>query len=166
MSWCVGKCSLSPHRYVSIRSRNSSARATVMLLAVAILVAATRSQKFLKSLFSRLSGGKGLHRRPNVTMRCTVQNTRHPSADILPWPLSPIRGGAGEHQEGNVVFSMSSQISWSLDRPRTRVFVRFAFARLAQEKRTGSGVVRLQDLSVIPSLDLYHHMLVDRPTYR
>ncbi len=166
MSWCIGKCSLSPRRYVSIRSQNSSVQATVMLLAVAILVTATRSQKFLKSLFSQLSGGKGPHRWPNIMMRCTVQNTCHLSADILPWPLSPICGGTGEHQEGNVVFSMSSQISWSLDHPRTQVFVQFAFAHLAQEKCTRSGIVRLQDLSVIPSLDLYHHMLVDRPTYR
>ena len=110
MSWCVGKSSSSSLRYLSIRSRNSLARAIVMRLPVAILVAATRLQKFLKSWFSRLSGGRRPHRRPKVTTRCTVQNTRHPSADILPWLFSPIRGGAGEHQEGNVVFSMSSQI--------------------------------------------------------
>lgn len=137
-----------------------------MCLPVAILVAATRLQKFLKSWFSRLSGGKEPHRRPKVTTRCMVQNTRHPSADILPWPLSPIRGGAGEHQEGNVVFSMLSQISWSLNLPRTRVLPRFPFARLANEKRPGSGMMRLWVSSVIPSVCLYPSMLVYRLTYR
>src|SRR6266404_6065302 len=99
-------------------------------------------------------------------MRCTMQNTRHSSADILPWPLLPILGGAGEHQEGNVVFSISSQIVWSLDFPRTRVFPRVGLACFAKEKRTGSGALRFPTSSVIPSLNLYHGVLVFVPTYK
>ena len=162
MSWCVGKSSSSSLRYLSIRSRNSLAQAIVMRLPVAILVAATRLQKFLKSWFSQLSGGRRPHRRPKVTTRCTVQNTRHPSADILPWLFSPIRGGAGEHQEGNVVFSMSSQISWSLDLPRTRVLLWLPLARFANEKRTWSGIMSLWESSIIPSVCLYLGMLFKR----
>ncbi len=81
------------------------------LLYAVLYAVQQRSQKFLRSLFLQISGGKGPHRQPKVTTRCTVQNTCHLSADILPWPLSPICDGAEEHQEDNVVFSMSSQIS-------------------------------------------------------
>jgi hypothetical protein len=142
MSGYAGKSLSSPRRYLSIRSQNSSAWATVIRLPVAILVAATRSQKFMNSWFSQLLGGKAPHRQPSVMTRCTVQNTCHPSADILPWPLSPICGGAGEHQEGNVVFSMSFQISCSLNLPRMRVLLRSPFTCFACEKCIRSGDLR------------------------
>ena len=159
MSWCIGKSLLSLLRYLSIRSQNPLAQTIVMHLPVAILVAATRLQKFLKSWFSQLLGGRQPHRRPKVTTRCTVQNTCHLSADILPWLFSPIRGGAGEHLEGNVVFSMPSQISWSLNLPRTRVLPWLPLACFANEKHTWSGIMSLWESSVIPSVCLYLGML-------
>ncbi len=159
MSWYMGKSLFSPWRYLNIELPNSSTLTAVIDLLLAILVAETRSQKFPNSWFSRLLEGKEPHRRPRVTMTCTMQKTRHPSADIFPCPLSPIRGGAGEHQEGSIVFSISFQISWSLNRPSIRVLPWFAFACFARPKRSASGFWRLWNLSIIPSLCLYHVVL-------
>jgi len=155
MSWYMGNKLSSPLRYFTIRSRKSLVWAMLIDLPEAILVAAIRSQKLTNSLFSWQPAGWQPHRWPKVMMRCTVQKTHHASAEIFPWPLSPICGGAGEHQEGSVVLSISSQIAYSLEQPRTRVLVRLEFTCFALAKHPGSGFRSVWESSVIPSLCLY-----------
>ena len=164
-NWCIGNSILSPLRYLSIRSWNSLACAMVIDLLAAILVAATRSQKLINSLFLRLSRGEEPHKWNNITTRCTIQNTCHPSAEIFPWPLSPICGGAGVHQEGSVVLVISFQTIGSLVRLRIWTLRWLGFTFCAQEKCPGSLFRISWKSSVILYLRLYWTMLVIIPRY-